>query len=386
MQSFTIDELLPKKNITELKKRISETIWSDSIGEDTWDYGVPLSWLRKMADFWVNEWDWDGVSEEMDRWPHKISTIDGLPIHFIHAKAKDPEAPAIILSHGWPWTFWDFRDVIGPLSRPDDFGFNGQQPFSVVVPSLPGFGFSAPLRKAGVDVSKIASIWVELMTEQLGYQKFCAFGGDWGSLVTAHLAHAHPEKLIGAHLGLAVIPGLDRRSLSENDFDETEKWMIERNAESLPHITSHLAVHLQDPQTIGYALTDSPMGMAAWIWERRRNWSDCDGDIEKAFEKEHLCTTAALFWCTKTINSSLRLYHEHFKKGWPLINDRMPVLSAPTGLAVFPKDVVHLPKKVIERHCNLHHYAVLSKGGHFGPAEVPAELVNEIRKFFVPLI
>ena len=132
-----------------------------------------------------------------------------------HAEAKDPGAPAIILSHGWPWTFWDFRDVIGPLSRPDDFGFNGQQAFNVVVPSLPGFGFSAPLRKAGVDVSKIASIWVELMTEQLGYQKFCAFGGDWGSLVTAHLAHAHPEKLIGAHLGLAVIPGLDRRSLSE---------------------------------------------------------------------------------------------------------------------------------------------------------------------------
>ena len=128
------------------------------------------------------------------------------------------------------------------------------------------------------------------------------------------------------------------------------------------------------------------MGTAAWIWERRRNWSDCDGDIEKAFGKEHLCTTAALFWCTKTINSSLRLYHEHFKKSWPIVNDRIPVLSAPTGLAVFPKDVVHLPKKVLEPHCNLHHYAVLSKGGHFGPAEVPGELVEEIRKFFVPLI
>ncbi len=386
MTSLNIEELLPEKKILDLKARIQETRWPDSVGEDSWDYGVPLSWLREMADYWANEWDWEVVASEMNQWDHRKIEIEDLPLHFVHAPASVSDAPALVLTHGWPWTFWDYRHLIGPLSRPEEFGFEGQQAFNVIVPSLPGFGFSVPLARSGVDVSEIARVWVSLMVEHLGHDKFCAFGGDWGALITAHLAHAYPEKLIGAHLGLALIPGLDRRNLNENDFAESEKWMISRNQESLPHISSHIAVHVQDPQTLGYALTDSPMGTAAWIWERRRNWSDCDGDIENAFDREHLCTTAALYWCTGSINSSLRIYHEHFRKPWPVVHEKKPLLSAPTGIAAFPKDVVHLPRKILEEYCNLKHYTLMPRGGHFGPVEAPEELAFEIRAFFSQLL
>ena len=386
MTSLNIEELLPEKKILDLKARIQETRWPYSVGEDSWDYGVPLSWLSEMADYWANEWDWEVVASEMDQWDHRKIEIEGLPLHFVHAPASVSDAPALVLTHGWPWTFWDYRYLIGPLSRPEEFGFEGQQAFNVIVPSLPGFGFSVPLARSGVDVSEIARVWVSLMVEHLGYDKFCAFGGDWGALITAHLAHAYPEKLIGAHLGLALIPGLDRRNLNENDFAESEKWMISRNQESLPHISSHIAVHVQDPQTLGYALTDSPMGTAAWIWERRRNWSDCGGDIENAFDREHLCTTAALYWCTGSINSSLRIYHEHFRKPWPVVHEKKPLLSAPTGIAAFPKDVVHLPRKILEEYCNLKRYTLMPRGGHFGPVEAPEELAFEIRAFFSQLL
>ena len=272
--------------------------------------------------------------------------------------------------------------MIGPLSDPESFGGDPATAFNVYVPSLPGFGFSTPLTQSNIDVARIAELWVKLMTEELGFEKFAAHGGDWGALVTAHLAHAHADKLIGAHLGLTLIPGLDRAQITPEDYADEEAWMLARNIESTPHITSHVMVHRQDPQTLAYGLSESPIATAAWIWERRRNWSDCQGDIESKFSKEHLCTTASLYWCTNAITSSLRLYHEHFRKAWPLAHNRMPVLEAPTAFAVFPKDVVHIPRSKLESHCNLQRYNVMSGGGHFGAAEEPELLTKDIREFF----
>lgn len=224
------------------------------------------------------------------------------------------------------------------------------------------------------------------MTEVLGYEKFCAHGGDWGALITAQLAHAHADKITGAHLALTLIPGVDRTKLTDESFADDEQWMIERNRESMPHITSHLAVHRLDPQTLGYALCDSSIGCAAWIWERRYHWSDCSGGVETAFDKDHLCTTAALYWCTGAINSSLRIYHEHFKAPWALVHDRTPVLEAPTGYAVFPKDVVHMPRQVLKEHSDLQRYTLMEHGGHFGAFEAPEALTGEISAFFGPLL
>lgn len=217
------------------------------------------------------------------------------------------------------------------------------------------------------------------MTEVLGYPQFAAHGGDWGALITAHLAHAHAAHLIGAHIGLTLIPGVNR---DDAPFAADEIWMRDRNAEALPTIQSHVAVHRLDPQTLAYGLMDSPIATAAWIWERRRNWSDCNGDIETAFTREHLCTTAAIYWCTGTITSSLRLYFEHFNKPWPLAHNRSPRLEAPCAFAVFPKDVVHMPRSLLEQHANLKRYTRMARGGHFGAAEAPDLLVEDIRAFF----
>ena len=189
-------------------------------------------------------------------------------------------------------------------------------------------------------------------------------------------------RLIGAHLSIALMPGVNRRALEPDDWADDEQWMLDRNAEAEPLIRSHVTVHLLDPQTLSYGLIDSPVGTAAWIWERRRNWSDCDGDVERAFDREHLCTTATLYWATGAIASSLRLYHEHFRKPWPLAHERMPRLEAPTAFAIFPRDVVHLPRSVLEANADLRRYTVMERGGHFGAPEQPALLVDDLRAFF----
>lgn len=223
------------------------------------------------------------------------------------------------------------------------------------------------------------------MTEILGYKKYCAHGGDWGALITAHLSHEYAEFLRGAHMSLSLIPGVNRRTLPEDAWGEDEIWKIERSEEAESTIRSHVTTHLLDPQTLAYGLTDSPVATAAWIWERRRNWSDNTGDVEESFTREHLCTTASLYWCTGSIGSSLRIYHEHFKKPWPLAHDRLPRLEAPSAFAVFPKDVVHLPKSILEEYCNLRQYTVMPEGGHFAAAEKPDLIVTDICDFFKEL-
>lgn len=379
-QPFVAD--IDQATLNDLRTRLTNTRWPDVIGADAWTYGVPRDWLRDMAGYWASDWDWSTQASAMNEFEHFKTDFDGVPVHFLRAPGKGPDPTPLILTHGWPWTFWDFKDVIAPLSDPAAHGGNAADAFDVIVPSLPGFGFSTPLTAPGVDVAAVAGLWVRLMQEVCGYDRFAAHGGDWGALVTAQLSHAHAEHLIGAHLALPVIPGIDRRALTADAYAQDEQWMLERAAESGPLIHSHVAVHTTDPQTLAYAMADSPVGTAAWLWERRRNWSDCDGDIETIFDRDHLCTTAALYWCTGAFTSSLRLYFEHFNKPWPLVHDRTPVLEAPTGFAVFPKDVVQLPRRVAEENTDLRRWTVMPRGGHFGAAEAPELMVDELRAFF----
>ena len=254
-EAFNID--LPETRLDDLKARLARTCFPEPIGEDSWQYGVPVAWLQDMADYWQHQWDWQDAASAINQWSHYRVVIEDVPVHYLHAPAADPNAPALLLSHGWPWTFWDFKDVIGPLSQPERHGADAADAFNAYVPSLPGFGFSTPLTRSGIDVAAIARLWVTLMTEVLGHEKFCAYGGDWGALITAHLAHAHADKLVGAQVALTLIPGVDRSQLTPDQFAEDEQWMIERNAESQPHIFSHIAVHRTDPQTLGMALADS---------------------------------------------------------------------------------------------------------------------------------
>lgn len=377
-----IEPNLDPKTLETMMSRLKSTKWPDVIGEDSWEYGVPRGWMEDMVNYWISDWDWSSVFSEMGQWDHYLAKVEGIPIHYLHAPGKGPNPKPLILTHGWPWTFWDFKDTIGPLSDPEKYGGNPEDSFDVYVPSLPGFIFSQPLPEAGVDVKRVAGLWKILMTEILGYERFCAHGGDWGALVTAHLSHEYSESLIGAHMSLSVIPGVNRRNLPDDAWGEDEEWKIKRSKEVENTIRSHVTTHLLDPQTLAYGLTDSPVATASWIWERRRNWSDNSGDVEESFSREHLCTTASLYWCTGSIGSSLRIYHEHFKKPWPLAHDRMPRMEAPSAVAVFPKDVVHLPKSTLETYCDLRQYTVMPEGGHFAAAEKPYLAVSDIQKFF----
>jgi pimeloyl-ACP methyl ester carboxylesterase len=373
---------IPQDRLADMRRRLKSTRWAEDFGNDGWRYGVERGWLEKMVEYWAEDFDWRAQETAMNRFQHYRVVIDDVPLHFLHMRGKGPNPVPVILTHGWPWTFWDWKDVIGPLVDPAAHGGDPADSFDVIVPSLPGFAFSEPLRTTGIGVREVARLWVKLMRDVLGYPRFAAAGGDWGALITAELGHAHPEVLHGIHLTLPFTPGMSPLEIPPAAFAPDEQWMIARQAEALPTITSHVAVHLHDPQTLAYALADSPVGTAAWIWERRRAWSDCDGDVAGLFGRDFLCTTASLLWLTNTIGTSMRIYAEHFSRGWPPLHERKPMIPVPTGLAVSPKEVVMVPRSWMEERTNLKRYTLFPRGGHFAPAEQPAKVVDEYREFF----
>lgn len=378
-ERFTI--AIPQARVDDMRRRLSATSWPGDFGNDDWRYGVEEKWLKDMVRYWANDYDWRKDEARMNAWPHYRVTIDGVPIHFIHIKSGRKDAIPLLLTHGWPWTFWDWHGVIESLTK-DTSG----PAFDLVIPSLPGYGFSAPLTTTGINVCAVARLWVKLMSDVLGYAKFAAAGGDWGSFITAELGHAFPDRLLAIHLTLHLLHDVNLYALKASDYAPDEQWAFERVREARPWVTSHVAVHGSDPQTLAYALADSPVGTAAWIWERRRSWSACDGDIAAYHGRDFLCTTASLYWLTNTIGSSLRIYKEHFSKGlqmdWAPLHDRKPLIPVPTGVAVARKEIGILPRAVVATRTDLRRWEVLPRGGHFLPAEEPEMLANEYRAYF----
>jgi pimeloyl-ACP methyl ester carboxylesterase len=332
--------------------------------------------------YWADGFDWRAQEAALNALPQFRVELDGVPVHFVHVRGKGPRPLPLVLSHGWPWTFWDWKDVVGPLADPAAHGGDPADAFDVVVPSLPGFGFSAPLRTTGIDARRIADLWATLMRDVLGYERFGAGGGDWGGIVTGELGHGHGESVAGVWLTLPILPGLNLRELGPAAFGPDEGWMVERMREARGVIQSHRAAHQFDGQTLAYAFVDSPAGTAAWLWQRRRDWS---GSFE-SFDRDFLCTTASIYWLTKTIGTSLRLYAEHWNDGPPPpLHDRTRVIDVPTGIAVFPRELLFLPRALAEERTNLRRWTVMPRGGHFAPAEEPGLVVDDLRAFFRPL-
>lgn len=378
-EPFHID--IPQARIDEMNRRLRSIEWPGDFGNDDWSYGVEEGWLRDMADYWANEFDWRNQEAEMNAFPHYRVEIDGVLIHFVHLRSKRPNAIPLILTHGWPWTFWDWGRIIQLVAEQPDEG----PAFDLVIPSLPGVAFSSPLRTTGLNVRAIAKLWVRLMSDVLGYEKFAAGGGDWGSLITAELGHAHPERLLAIHLTLVAFPEINMLQVGDSDYTAEEAWMLERNAETLELITSHVTVQAHDPQTLAYALADSPIGTAAWLWERRRNWSDCDGDVIAYHGRDFLCTLASLYWLTNTIGSSMRIYKEQFRgmvMDWPRLHDRSPSINVPTGVAVAPKELILMSRATAGREADIRRWQMMPRGGHFLPAETPEALLAEYRSYF----
>jgi len=379
-EQFRIE--IPEERLSDMRRRLRATSWPGDFGNSEWGYGVEEGWLRDMVDYWANDYDWRAEEARMNEWPHYRVTIDGTPIHFIHVKSGKPDAIPLIMTHGWPWTFWDWHGVLSILA-----GAKDGPAFDLVVPSLPGYAFSSPLTTTGLNVREVATLWVRLMCDVLGYEKFAAAGGDWGSLITAELGQAHPERLLGIHLTLVLMHEIIHYDLEPGDYAKDEQWMLTLMAEAVLSVTSHVAVHASDPQTLAYALADSPVGTAAWIWERRRAWSDCNGDVVALMGRDFLCTTASLYWLTNTIGSSFRIYKEHFSGAgfgmdWPLLHKRQPQISVPTGVAIAPKEMGFLPRAEVEKRTDLRRWEILPKGGHFLPSEQPEALAAEYKAYF----
>ena len=375
---------IPQDELDDLRARLRNTRWAGDFGNDSWQYGVEKGWLQDLVRYWAEDFDWRAQEDLINAFPQYRVEIDGVPIHYLHVKGVGPSPRPLILTHGWPWTFWDWKDVIGPLADPASYGGDPADAFDVVVPSLPGAGFSVPLTTTGLGARRIAELWQKLMTEVLGYQRYGAGGGDWGSIITGEIGHGFPESLSGVWLTLPYVPGVNLRELTEAAFAPDEAWMWARMEEARPTIQSHRTVHQIEPQTIAYALADSPAGTAAWILGRRRDWSDHDGDVFATFSKDFLCTTASIYWFNGSIASSMRIYNEHFRGGRPPEprHRRPRAIDVPTAFAVFPKELLLLPRNLAAQVTNLRRWEVQPRGGHFAAAEQPALVVRELREFF----
>jgi pimeloyl-ACP methyl ester carboxylesterase len=305
----------------------------------------------------------------------------------VHERGRGPNPHPIILSHGWPWTFWDFHKVVGPLTDPGAYGGDPAESFDVVIPSLPGFGFSTPLRKTGVNAWTTADLWARLMTDVLGYQRFAAGGGDWGVIVTSQLGHKYAQRMTGIYLS-QVGGGLE---LFANDrpwdpFAETAAGL--EGSQRVEFIewerkfASHVCVHVLDAQTLSYSLHDSPAGLCAWLVQRRRAWSDCGGEVGRCFSKDELIDNVMLYWVTDSFVSSARYYTEAAAYSWTPSHRRSPVVEAPTGYTLFLPDTIALPRDWIPAYYNVTYARERESGGHFAPAEQPEAVVEDIRATF----
>lgn len=371
--------------LEDLRERLSRTRLAPDFANEDWRYGVPGGYLAELIEYWRDQYDWRAQEAAMNAFANFCVVLDDVPIHFVHELGVGPAPIPLVLTHGWPWSFWDFRDVIGPLSDPAAHGGDPDDAFDVVVPSLPGFGFSSPLTHPGVSTGVVADLWDRLMRDCLGYRRYGAQGGDWGALVSATLGHRYADHLYGVHESLIGLLEFDYAGLAADDFGEGEAGWWENVVAKRATIASHMAVHSSDPQTLAYGLHDSPAALLAWILERRRAWSDCGGDVESVFSRDDLLTLASIYWLTGTIGTSLRFYWENARAPFRRAHDRRPVCEAPTGFAVFPRDVLLVPRRLAEQHANVVHWSVMQRGGHFAPAEQPGALVEDIRRFFRPL-
>jgi microsomal epoxide hydrolase len=367
--------------LRDLRERLGRTRFPEEIPGSGWGYGTALAYMRELVAYWREEYDWRAAEAKLNAFPQFRAEVGGLGIHFIHRRGRGPAPLPLVLSHGWPGSIAEFAKVIGPLADPEAHGGDAADAFDVVCPSIPGFGFSDHPRAPGVTPERVAALWVELMNG-LGYRRFGAQGGDWGGIITTYMGIGHAASLAGIHLNMVLAFPLDparpEAGLSGEELAAVRELQRFRRDES-----GYQAIQGTKPQTLAYGLTDSPAGLAAWIVEKFRTWSDCGGEIERRFSKDELLTNVMLYWLPANAGSSGRLYCEALRSGrFPPPDFRVAV---PTGCAIFPREILRPPRAWVERYYNLMRWTPMSAGGHFAAMEEPAALVDEIRAFFRPL-
>ncbi|MHC2333046.1 epoxide hydrolase family protein [Bradyrhizobium sp. USDA 4454] len=360
--------------LEDLRSRLRRTRWPEAELVSDWSQGAPLTWIKDVCHYWAETYDWRQREAQLNRFSQFTTEIDGLDIHFIHVRSRHPEARPLIITHGWPGSVVEFHKVIEPLTDPTAHGGSPADAFHVVCPSLPGFGFSAKPTATGWGVDRIASAWAVLM-QRLGYTSYFAQGGDWGSAVTTAIGGQDAAHCGGIHITLAM----STRPNVEGQPTPEETRALNGIKYYADWDSGYSKQQSTRPQTLGYGLTDSPSGQAAWILEKFWAWTDCDGHPENILSRDELLDNVMLYWVTATAASSARLYWESFGPGKRTLHK----VGVPTGVAVFPKEIVTPVRKWMETNfTNIQHWSEMPKGGHFSAFEQPELFVGEVRKFF----
>ena len=371
---------VPDAAIADLRDRLARTRWPDQAPGEPWACGSDLAYMQELVGHWRERFDWRVHEARLNAWPQFKVPLHGIELHYLHVPGQGPAPLPLLLSHGWPGSVFEFLEIIPRLTDPARYGGDARDAFTVVAPSLPGYGLSFAPGQARFGVEQIADCFAELMSGVLGHARFAAQGGDWGAFITSRLGAVHADKLIGIHINLLGVRR-DPKMLMDASPQESafladlERWLKEE--------TGYQWIQGTKPQTLAFGLTDSPAGLAAWITEKFRSWSDCGGDVESVFSKDDLLANISLYWFTGAIGSSFWPYHARMHGPWPIPDAGIEV---PTGYAEFPREIVRPPRSVAERlYKNIQRWSAMPRGGHFAALEQPELLAREITEFFRPL-
>jgi pimeloyl-ACP methyl ester carboxylesterase len=372
-EPFTV--AVPQSELDDLSARLRATRWPDALPGTGWELGTDLAYLRELCAAWADDFDWRAAERRLNAYPQFLTRIDGERLHYVHAVSPHPGAVPLLMTHGWPGSVVEFLHVLGPLVDPPAYGGDAADAFTVVCPSIPGYAWSGPTTQRGWDVRRVAAALAALMAE-LGHDAYVAQGGDWGALATTHLGVLDREHLLGIHLNMVNArrpPGFDDAGLTPAEQADLEAMRAFR-----AHETGYQAIQGSKPQSLAYALNDSPAGLAGWVVEKFRTWSDCGGDLESAIARDDLLANLTTYWVTGTAGSSARLYYESARLPRVVPDVRVEV---PTAVARFPHEIYRPPRAYVEAAFDLRRWTVMPRGGHFAALEQPALLVDDVRAF-----
>jgi pimeloyl-ACP methyl ester carboxylesterase len=363
---------IPDTDLIDLRNRLHATRWPERECVDDWSQGIPLDYTRELATYWADSYDWRTREKALNRFDHFTTEIDGLDIHFIHQRSPHPDAFPLIITHGWPGSIVEFHKVIEPLTDPTRHGGRADDAFHVVCPSLPGYAFSGKPNRTGWGVEKTADAWETLMT-RLGYLRYGAQGGDWGAAVTTAIG-GNGGHCAGIHLNMPFA-----RATSTDNPTAEEQQALAVAAHYQRWDSGYSKQQSTRPQTLGYALTDSPVGQLAWIIEKFWSWTDCDGHPENVLSRDEMLDNVMLYWLTASATSSARMYWQSFRKV------SLQPVALPTGIASFPKEILRAPRSWCEPRYHITHWTDMPRGGHFAAFEQPELFVGDVRTFFATL-
>lgn len=367
---------VPETAIDDLRERLARTRLPDQAPGEPWAYGTEVAYLSDLVGYWRDGFDWRGQEARLNAVPQLKVRLADVDLHCLHVPGHGPSPRPLLLCHGWPGSVFEFLDIIPRLTDPARFGGDPADAFTVVAPSLPGYGLSFSPGQARFGVEEIADRLAELMTV-LGYERFLVQGGDWGGFVGTRMGYRLPERVTGLHLNLLPLRR-DGRAAETSTADERAHF--ERLATWQREETGYQSIQGTKPQTLAFALTDSPAGLAAWIVEKFRSWSDCGGDIESAVSRDHMLANISLYWFTGAIGSSFWPYYARMHRDWPVPDGR--TVDVPTAYAAFPKEMVRPPRSLAERvFTDIRRWTIMPRGGHFAALEQPDLLADDIRAF-----